>query len=525
VDARLAAEGETIETIDGKVRPLDPSMLVIADSSGPVALAGIMGGKSSEVSDSTVNILLESAWFEPSSVRRTSRKVGLSSDSSYRFERGVDMEGVRTALDMAAALIKSLAGGKVATGVVDVYPEELKPGPIEFRRKRAEEMLGVEIPDGLVREIFSRLGVVTSESSEELLVVTPPSYRLDLKNETDLIEEVARIFGYDNVPTTLPRARLMPGRTGRLFGIRNRVKELLTNSGFYEVINYSFVSPAAFASTGPEGKTGVTILNPLSEDQAVMRDSLLPSLLENLERNLAKKNDQVRIFEFAPVYLPGEKLPVEKWRVSGLMYGQRWDESWNLAKEPIDFFDCKGVLERLFEGLTLGGCEIKRGEGTLFHPGKCAEVVVDGIRAGVFGEAHPDVAAAHGLKKAPMLFELDIDAVAAGCGRVARYKQLPRFPESTRDIAFIVREEIPYREIISSIEELDTNLIERVELFDVYCGGNIPPGTRSMALRIVYRSADGTLTADEVERIHSRVGARMAEKFGAEVRGEAGSQA
>lgn len=525
IDVRLAGEGESIETIDGKVRKLDPSMLVIADSNGPVALAGVMGGRSSEVSDSTVNILLESAWFEPSTVRRTSKKAGLSSDSSYRFERGVDMEGVRAALDLSASLIKKLAGGTVAKGVVDIYPEEVVPAPIDFRRKRAEEVLGIELTDDIVREIFVKLGVVTRKASEGVLTLVPPTYRVDLKNETDLVEEVARIFGYNNIPTTLPVARLMPGRTGRLFGIRNLVKEILTNNGFYEVINYSFVSRRLFASTGPEGKKGVTILNPLSEDQVLMRDHLLPSLLENLEKNLSKKNEQVRIFEFAPVYLPGEKLPVEKWRASGLMYGQRWDESWNVAKEPLDFFDCKGVVERVFEGVGLVGYGVRRGEGALFHPGKCAVVTLDGKDAGIFGTAHPDVVSAYGFKKAPLLFELDIDPMIGVWGRAGKYAPLPKFPESTRDIAFIVNEDIPYGEILSSIEELDTNIIERVELFDVYCGGNIPPGTRSMALRVVYRSLERTLTAQEVEEMHARVSSTLTGKFGAEVRGEAGSQA
>ncbi|MBI5469490.1 MAG: phenylalanine--tRNA ligase subunit beta [Deltaproteobacteria bacterium] len=525
IDVRLAGEAESLETIDGKVRKLDPSMLVIADSDGPVALAGIMGGRSSEVSDTTAHVLLESAWFEPSTVRRTSRKAGLSSDSSYRFERGVDMEGVRVALDMAASLIKRLAGGRVAKGVVDIYPEEFVPASIDFRRKRAEELLGIDLTDGGVKEIFDRLGIVTKESSEKVLTVIPPSYRLDLKNETDLVEEVARIFGYNNIPTTLPMARLMPGHTGRLFGIRNRVKEILTNHGFYEVINYSFVSRETFASTGPEGKKGVIILNPLSEDQVVMRDHLLPSLLENLKKNLSRKNEQVKIFEFAPVYLPGGKLPIEKWRAAGLMYGFRWDESWNQTKDGLDFFDCKGVVEKIFEGLALDGFEVKRGSGALFHPGKCAAVTFDGKAAGIFGEAHPDVVTAYGFKKAPLLFELEMDAVMEKYGLGRKYRALPKFPESTRDIAFIVRDDVPYGEIISSIEELDTNLIERVELFDVYCGGNIPPGKRSMALRTVYRSMERTLTAQEVEDIHARVSARLTGKFGAEVRGEAGSQA
>lgn len=520
IDVRLAGEGETIETIDGKVRKLDPSMLVIADSVGPVALAGVMGGKLTEVSDTTTNILLESAWFEPSSVRRTSRKTALSSDSSYRFERGVDIEGVTAALDMAAEMIKELAGGVVASGMIDLYPEPFKPASIEFRRKRAEDLLGITLTDKGIKEIFDRLGIVSRVSSEGVVSVTAPSYRFDIRSETDLVEEVARIYGYDSIPTTLPMARLMPGRTGRLFSIRSRTKEILTNLGFFEVVNYSFVSREMFCLGGTEDKKGVTILNPLSEDQSVMRDSILPSLLENLRKNIAKKNDQVKIFEFAPVFISGGKLPGERWQASGLMYGLRWDESWNLTKEGLDFYDVKGVVERLLDGLGIDGFEVKRAGSPVFHPGKSASLTIDGVAAGVFGEAHPDVVERYGLKKAPLLFDLDIDALAVKFGDIKKYSALPKFPESTRDIAFIVSEDKTYEEIIRSIEELDTKLIEKVELFDVYCGSNIPPGTKSMALRIVYRLMERTLTGTEVDEIHAQVSRRLTEKFGAQVRGE-----
>lgn len=517
---RLAKEGEAIRTIDGKERRLDHSMLVIADAKGPVALAGVMGGRATEVGDSTKDILLESAWFEPASVRRTSKKTVLSTDSSYRFERGVDIEGVVQALDMAAHLINKYAGGAVATGTVDAYPERIKPVSIEFRVKRAEELLGITVKEDEALDIFERLGVGIKWSTNGVLNAMPPSFRGDLKIETDLIEEVARLFGYDNIPTTLPVARLIPGGPGKLSRIRRKAKEVLANSGFFEVINYSFVSRESFSLACAHEKKGVTVLNPLTEEQAVMRDSLLPSLLENLRRNLLRKNEEVRIFEFAPVFHPKGKLPLESWKIAGLMYGLRWDESWNYPKEGFDFFDVKGVIETLFEGIGLSGFTSAPLNIPLFHPGKSASIQVEGREAGVFGEVHPDIRTRFDLKQPAYLFELDIDAIIDLAGGYGMYRALPRFPESTRDLAFIIDEAVAYQEIISSIEQIDTKLIERVEVFDVYCAGNMPPGKRSMALRIVYRAADRTLTHQEVEDIHTRVARELSKNFNAEVRGE-----
>ncbi|MBI5492240.1 MAG: phenylalanine--tRNA ligase subunit beta [Deltaproteobacteria bacterium] len=523
IDVRLAAEGETIETIDNKVRKLDPAMLVIADSKAPVALAGVMGGKFSEVSDSTRNILLESAWFEPSSVRRTSRKTGLSSDSSYRFERGVDIKGVRNAIDVAAALINRLAGGKTAKGVIDIYPEEMKQPEISFRVKRCEDLLGISVGVDTVKNIFQRLGVEITEK-DGAIKATPPTYRVDLKNEADLVEEVARLSGYGNIPTVMPVAALTPGKPGRHTRIKKTVAEVLTNEGFCEAINYSFISRELFGLTGPVDKKGVTILNPLTEEQVIMRDSLIPSLLDTLRRNLAKKNEEVRIFEFAPAFIAGEdKLPKEEWKVAGVMYGLRFEESWCYPKEGFDFFDVKGVVETVFEGLG-ANFDLKAmsdaGQKT-FHPGKSAVITVNGKVAGAFGEIHPELKMKLDLKRPAYLFEIDVDAVTEAGERKRKYSPLPRFPESTRDIAFIVDESVPYKDIIGAIKMLDAKLIERVELFDVYYAGNIPPGKRSMALRIVYRSMERTLTAEEVEEMHSRVAGVLSSMFAAEVRGEA----
>jgi len=529
INARCAAPGESIVTIDDRQRELDTEMLVIADASGPVALAGVMGGRDSEVSDATTTVLLESAWFAPSSVRRTARKTALSSESSYRFERGVDMGAVTEALDRAAVMIKELAGGDIAAGVIDVYPEESAPLKIKLRTGRTSAMLGVAVDNGLAAGLLERLGMAVEEAGDSALMVTPPSYRVDVTTEIDLVEEVARLFGYGNIPTTMPVARITPGSPGVRTLLRRKVSSLLASEGFFEAMNYSFVSRDMFSMTGPDGKPGVSVLNPLSEDQVVMRDAIIPSLLETLRRNMLRKSEDVRLFEFAPVFTPvaGAKLPSERWTISALMHGRRWGmdgRGWSYTKDQLDFFDMKGVVEKLFDGLGAGGdLKVAALEGdalSAFHPGKSAAVFVGGEAAGAFGQVHPDLAARFGVKTPVFAFELDADRLAGFYNRRDRtYAALPRFQESTRDVAFIADEKLQYAEIISSIVLLNAKLIEKVELFDVYYGGNIPAGKRSVALRIVYRSKDGTLTHEEVDGAHEAVCEMLEKKLGVEIRG------
>jgi len=528
VTARNAAPGEEIVTIDGKRRELDEEMLVIADAKGPVALAGVMGGKDTEVSGSTTTVLLESAWFAPSSVRRTSRKTVLSSESSYRFERGVDMEALPEALDVAAAMIKELAGGEIAAGVIDVYPEELTTSQIKLRVGRTSAMLGVTIDAAGAADMLVRLGMAVEEAGEGALLVTPPSYRVDITGEIDLVEEVARMYGYSNIPTTMPVARITPGSPGIRTRLRRKVSSTLASEGFSEVMNYSFVSREMFAMTGEGGRDGVTIMNPLSEDQVVMRDSIVPSLLDTLRRNIFRKNEDVRIFEFAPVFKPveGEKLPDERWTLSALMHGRRWGmdgRSWSYTKEQLDFFDMKGVVEKLFDVLGFSGdlqaAPFEGGACATYHPGRSASVSIGGKSAGFFGQLHPELAARFDVKTPVFAFELCADSLAGLYGRERVDTPLPRFPESTRDVAFIVDESVPYAEIINSIKLLNAKLIEKVELFDVYYGGNIPGGNRSVALRIVYRSSDRTLTHEEVDEAHDGVCSMLEKKFDVEIRG------
>ncbi len=522
ITVRGAKDGEGIETIDNRERKLPRGTVVIADSTGPLAVGGVMGGKATEVTDGTQNILLESAWFEPTAVRRASRALGLASDSSYRFERGTDIDNVRAALDMAAGLIAETSGGVAAKGAVDIYPEKYKPARIKFSIKRAAATLGVPLKKSQVNDTFKRLGIKVSGAGDELTCL-PPTFRMDIREEADLVEEVARMFGYDNIPTVLPEAGLKGGELPFRATLKRRIRGALSAAGFMEVMNYSFVSQEAFSLFNGESE-GIRLLNPLSEDQSVMRGSLLPSLLMNLRHNINMKNTGVRVFEVAPVFSPNKKLPEEKWKTSGLIYGTRWKESWNFPSQPADFYDIKGVVERLLDilgrGGSLGLTELDESYKGLFHPGKSASITLDGKPAGVLGETHPDVMSAFGLKAPAYLFELDLDTLAGGLPLDRKFTPLPRYPASERDLAFILDAGVSYKEILSAVKKIDTKLIEKVNLFDVYYGGNVPEGKRSLALRVTYRSREGTLVQEDVEKIHSRVASRLVSGFGAVIRGK-----
>jgi phenylalanyl-tRNA synthetase beta chain len=535
---RYARSGEKIETIDNVERTLAESICVIADDSSPVAVAGVMGGKASEVTDSTTRVLLESAYFEPVSVRRASKSLGLSSDSSYRFERGVDIEAVTGALDRAAALILEIAGGTVATGRADLYPEKYVAASLLFRIPRAEALLGISIDPDEMATIFKKLGMGVAKKKEFDAIgieVTPPSYRRDILIEEDLLEEAARLYGYDNIPTTLPVAGLVPDGVSPLLGIKRQIAEVLSGAGMAEALNYSFVSKEEFDVTGPVGAPPLEIMNPLSADQSVMRRSLMPSLLETLRRNLQVKNEEVALFEVAPVFTlkaaEGEKgvdstdsLPTQRWKVAGVLYGPRWSMAWNYPKEWVDFYDIKGIVERVLEGVGVKSpmrlASVGEADARLFHPGKSAAITLGSASAGSFGEIHPEIQSRYGLQKPAYIFELDIEAMAAVSSSKKKYRPLARYPGSVRDVAFIVKSEVPYSDILTSIKKIDTKLIEKVDLFDVYCGSEIPEGSRSIALRVKYRSVDGTMKQAEVDGVHSKVQSELSTRFGAEIRGD-----
>jgi len=530
VIVRRAHENEKIQTLDGVERVLREYMLVIADSSRPIAMAGIMGGKESEIRDSTKNILFESAYFDPSCVRRASKSLGVSTESSYRFERGADIEVVAKVLDKAARMIAELAGGNITNGIVDKYPRPFKPVAISVRLARINKLLGVRIEKKAVEDCLKRLGIAfkpagkgraAKGSDGHTWTVTPPSYRVDLLKEIDIIEEVARIYGYENIPTTLPDAGLSVAKMAGTGLLREKMRNILTNNGFLEVVNYSFISPLTFEITVPDIKQGLRLLNPLTEEQSIMRQSLIPGLLGTLQYNLHHNNRNIKIFEIGRTFIPVDKKIEEKELIAGLMSGLRYDEAWNTRRETVDFFDIKGALEQLLAGLGIDMCAfIPKADIPFLHPGKTCVVEKDGSRIGIAGEIHPDIVQRLDMKQTTYVFELYMDSIAPFMDAKKRYAPIPKYPVIARDAAMIVGEEIPAQELFDTIKGLGVNLLEEVNVFDVYYGGNIPEGKRSIAVRLMYRSPDRTLTDEEVNVAHAAILSNLKDRFGIEVRGE-----
>ncbi len=527
IEVRPARHGEEIETIDGKSRKLDAGMAVVADKGSALAIAGIMGGKSAEIGADTKRVLIEAASFVPSSVRRASKRLGLSTDSSYRFERGVDPEGVGRALDAVAALINRTAGGSVAKGAIDLYPTKQVRRNIRFRVERARKLLGTELTAAKAMDVFSRLGIEASLSKEDAIDATPPGFRQDIVEEIDLIEEVARVGGYKNILEVIPASATLPPQPAPLTLLKRKMRALLSNDGFCEVINFSFISEKSFNIAGSPDRGRIGILNPLSEEQAILRDSLIPSLLENLKFNLSRKAGDIRLFEIAPVFKPTDeaKAPNEEWRVSGIIHGMRWGLSWAMPKDNVDFYDIKGAVERFVSGLAGESLQMEFQApmensplSSLFHHGKSAVIALSNSPAGILGELHPDMLRNYELKNPAYAFELDLKAISSAMGNKRVFHALPRFPESTRDIAFLIDAQIPYGEIIKSLEQLDAKVIEKVELFDVYYGEAVPKGQRSLAMRLTYRAMEKTLTTEEIDGVHSRAIALLVDRFKAVVR-------
>lgn len=515
---RKSKRGEGIATLDDVKRALDEGVLVIADSKTPAAIAGIMGGEGSEVASNTKNILLESAYFEPANIRKTSKSIGLSTESSYRFERGIDIDGVPNALNKAAELISELAGGKIAKGFIDEYPKPYKPLNIKFRSKKVNEILGTNLEEKDIEICLARLGFSFDKSTG---TVVPPCFRVDIKMEADLIEEIARINGYDNIPITIPKAELTAGTKTNIDILIDRIKGFLVNNGFLEAINYSFISPSLLSITETSAHNSIKLLNPLSEEQSVMRKSLIPGLLSNLRYNINHKNLDLRLFETGPIFNQKDNISEEKTFVSGLISGLRMSEQGLMwGKDHVDFFDMKGIMENL-----LGIIDIKdfafepKKDISYLHPGRSCSIAVNKINIGILGEIHPSVSDKLDLKQPAYVFELDIDKIASLWQGQKTFKQIPCYPSIVRDIALIIDNKVSFRELADTIISMDIKLVEDVKTFDVYYGKNIPEGKKSVALRLIYRSGERTLTDDDVNAIHNDVIDKLIKKFGSEIRG------
>jgi phenylalanyl-tRNA synthetase beta chain len=521
---RRVREGEKIITLDGAERALSPGMLVITDPSGPIAVAGVMGGQSTEVTENTVSILLESAFFNPISIRRTSKALGLRSEASLRFEKGIDIGGCARAADRAAQLIAEMGSGEVVSGRVDRLPESISDRVIQFRPSRAAYVLGVDMSSETARNILTSLQF-TVQNSDENLLVTVPTYRVDVNLEVDLIEEVARMYGYNKAPDTLPFGKSTRGiKTKEQASIAN-IRSLMAGSGLYEVMTYSFIHPRAFDNMNlpldsPLRNT-LKIQNPMSEEHSVMRTMLLPCLMEVLVRNNNRRVQNGAIFEIGRVFIPRglDTQPEERTVLSAAAMGCA-PGNWNLASGELDYYYLKGVLENLFSVLRTSPVTFRpETADPSFHPGRTAVLEADGVRLGIIGELHPDVLDSYELPVKVTAFELDLNVLLDLSGRPAAFKPLPKFPGIERDMAVLVKKDIPAASIFETIRDAGGKLLESVSLFDIYYGEQVPSGMQSMAFSLKFQGDDRTLTDSEVGERTDAIAIALAKRFGAELRG------
>lgn len=522
---RRAQRGETFTTLDKVKRILDEEMLMICDGTKPVAVAGVMGGLNSEIREETRTVLLESAYFHPMNNRRTSRKLGLETEASYRFGRGIDCGGCLTAANRAAGLIQELTGGRLIEGVVDAYPKPIQPTPIRLSVRKVYQILGTEIPARQVRAYLEDLGINVREEEGDVLMATPPSFRGDLEREIDLIEEVARLDGFEKIPLTLPKGPPSSEERSKEFVLERKAKDLLIQHGYNEVITYSFTSPGSLDSIdlSPDDprRKFLRILNPLTEDSSMMRTSLLPGLMETARYNLSYKNVDLKLFELKKVYLPreGERLPKEVKQLAGLAMGMEGDLHWAAGQRPIDFYGVKGCIEDIFEGLQIKGVKFNRAEDVPYlHPGKASRIVLGEEVLGFLGEIHPRVLSHYEIDGEAYLFEIDFDQTVKYAGGGRSFRPLPKFPAVYRDLSIVVDDHLEVEKAGEAIRMLRQPFIDEVNLFDVYRGAPIPQGKKSISYRIRYQANDRTLTDDEVNQHHEKVISRLREIFQAELR-------
>jgi len=524
---RRADEGQAFTTLDSQSRPLLGTDLTICDAAGPVALAGIMGGENSEVRPDTADILLESAYFDPAGIRRTGKRLGLHTESSHRFERGADIDMVPVALDRAASLILEVAGGNAAQGVIDVYPRPLAERKIAIGARRTNEILGLKLDALEIRSLLRSigLGAELSENHPDVVNASVPAFRPDLEREIDLVEEVARLNGYDRIPVTMPAGRIVCHRPASRQRQVRALRDAMVAAGFAEVINYSFVAPAAWdrvalAADDPRRKT-VQILNPLNEEQSVMRTTLVASLLETVARNLSYRSRDLRLFELRPVFLPqaADELPQEQVRLTAVICGRRDPEGWAQGKEMVDFYDLKGVFEGLVERFRIAGIrwDSARSENFL-HPGKSCSLVVGDKVVGTLGEVHPRVLENFDIELPVCLLDLDIEAFFAASSVKGAFRAPSRFPDVYRDSALLLDESVNAQQVFDLVERVGSKEVEEFILFDLYRGKGIPAGKKSLGIRVRYRSAERTLTDEEIAAIHGRIVNQLCKNLGAEIR-------
>jgi phenylalanyl-tRNA synthetase beta chain len=536
---RRARNGESITTLDGSKRALKPDILVIADEERAIAVAGIMGGLDSEVTDRTDSILIESANFNQATIRRGCGHLQFQSEASIRFDKGINSELPLVPLKRATQMLLELAGGQAAKGVIDAYPGKSKPKPILLSAREVKRLSGLKVTTDEILKILNALGFECREddSSSHTLVSTP-YWRSDIKCSADLVEEVVRVIGYEKVPMTrlgspLPQQKSKLAPTVRRSDLREKLHNILTGLGFQEILTYSLVSleklerlsPALELNTPP-----LKVANPMTREQEYLRTSLRAGLLSTLSYNQKFEQAGMRLVEIGKVFLPQHppviaseakqsqeerELPREKEMLCAVLSGPRAELSWQVDKQPLDFFDAKGVVENLLNRLGLKATFENTNDETLF-PGRGANIIVENDKLGIVGDVHPGVARAFELSGTVCLMEIDLEKVLAKIAGTKEYQFIPRFPSVPRDIALVVDEQVTYGEVENIVDSFP--LVTKVTLFDLYRGEQIAGGKKSFAIRIIYQSPSHTLTDEEVDHTQEQMLARLHQELGTTLR-------
>ncbi len=526
---RRSRPGESFVSLDGKERTLRQDTLMICDGKKPVAIAGIMGGLNSEVKDDTEMVLLESAYFQPSSIRKSARWLAMGTDAAFRFERGIDPGGVTTALNRAAQLIAETAGAVVCKGLVDENPSKIGVSPaIPLRIDRVNTMLGSRFAEEKIIDALKNLGmIVTATEKAGSYSVIPPSCRVDISREIDLIEEVARLIGYDRIEPALPHIAVKPLVKEKKQILIEKIRQVLNGGGFSEVIHYSFITPKSCEILNipaeDERAKMLRISNPLTDDQAVMRTTLVYSLLDTMRSNANNGCHNLKIFETGKIFIDcgrGE-LPLEKERLGGLLTGLAYDDFWHLKEPPADFYGLKGVVEDLFDALRLSSIQYDASRTEPFlHPGRSCTVSINQEPVGFLGEVHPDVQSRMDLRNRALVFELDMDILCGLFTGLVNYREVSKYPATSRDVAFLIRDDIEAAEIMRLGGLAGEELLEKINIFDIYVGDAIPKGMKSLGVRFSYRSPQRTLKDEEVNEVHRNIVNGIVRATGAKIRGE-----
>ena len=505
--ARRAKAGETLTTLDGNERELNESMLIIADTKGPIGVAGVMGGLTSEVTDKTTNVLFEAAVFNGPSIRRTSKALGMRSEASGRFERGVNHKYTAYAIDRAAQLLQQICPScKVSVGVIDVYPEPVEQRTVTFTAEQINDYLGTSIEKDRMIDILTKLefGITESGDTIEALV---PTWRDDVTVMPDIAEEVARIVSYDNIAPTIPVAVLSSGGMTPKKALTKEVTHYLAHAGLSQIITFSFMHKDGLTNMMlPEGDsryTAIPILNPISEEFPYMRTTLVPAVIEAAKRNIAQQNKDLWLFETANVYepkaLPLTEVPHERPMACGIMMGKVTEAAWNQAQRDTDFYDVKGVVDGLLAKLGLTQFDIQPSSESYYHPGVSAHYTVNGVTIANYGELHPQVVKNFDLSGKVYMFEIDLETVLSITVPPFRYQSFSKFPGTSRDLAIVAPVSVTSGEIVALIKEHGGEYLESVSIFDVYEGEHIEAGYRSLAYNLQFRSMEGTLNDEDID--------------------------